>query len=48
MNLCSRFVVAGSPNTLPVFEQALFNPFTFILQQDIDRGCHYTPFMFEF
>ncbi|XP_006455464.1 hypothetical protein AGABI2DRAFT_226927 [Agaricus bisporus var. bisporus H97] len=37
-----RFVVAGSPNTLPVFEQALFNPFTFILQQDIDQFIPYS------
>lgn len=36
-DLFSRFVVAGSPTTLPVFEQALFGPFTIILQQDIDR-----------
>lgn len=41
MKFCFRFVVAGSPNTLPTFEQALFNPFTFILQQDIDRRCIY-------
>src|SRR5258707_8350119 len=33
----SRFIVAGSPTTLPTFEQMLFGPFTIILQQDIDR-----------
>jgi exportin-2 (importin alpha re-exporter) len=32
-----RFVVAGSPNTLPGFEQALFGPFTFIIQQEVER-----------
>ena len=32
-----RFVVAAKPETLPVFEQALFGPFQIILQQDIDR-----------
>jgi exportin-2 (importin alpha re-exporter) len=32
-----RFVVSGTPSTLPVFEQALFQPCTIILQQDIDR-----------
>ncbi|KXN81985.1 Exportin-2 [Leucoagaricus sp. SymC.cos] len=39
-----RFVVAGAPATLPVFEQALFGPFTFILQQDIDQ---YIPYSFQ-
>ncbi|KAF9447282.1 Cse1-domain-containing protein [Macrolepiota fuliginosa MF-IS2] len=39
-----RFVVAGSPNSLPTFEQALFGPFTFILQQDIDQ---YIPYSFQ-
>lgn len=34
-----RFVVIGSPTTLSTFEQALFGPFTIILQQDIDRTC---------
>ncbi|KAH0831109.1 armadillo-type protein [Lanmaoa asiatica] len=34
-----RFVVHGTPATLSTFEQALFGPFTFILQQDIDRTC---------
>lgn len=29
--------MAGSPTTLPTFERALFGPFTYILQQDIDR-----------
>jgi exportin-2 (importin alpha re-exporter) len=33
-----RFVVGESPSTLPTFEQALFGPFTVILQQDIDRA----------
>ena len=32
-----RFVVQANPSTLPTFEQALFGPFTIILQQDIDR-----------
>ena len=32
-----RFVVGGTPSTLPTFEQKLFGPFTIILQQDIDR-----------
>jgi hypothetical protein len=32
-----RFVVSASPSTLTTFEQALFGPFTLILQQDIDR-----------
>jgi exportin-2 (importin alpha re-exporter) len=32
-----RFVVSGTPSTLPTFEQVFFGPFTFILQQDIDR-----------
>ncbi|EEB88562.1 hypothetical protein MPER_13540, partial [Moniliophthora perniciosa FA553] len=31
-----RFVVAGTPNTLPAFEGVLFQPFTIILQNDID------------
>ncbi|KAG6917213.1 hypothetical protein DXG01_003418 [Tephrocybe rancida] len=39
-----RFVVSGTPTTLPVFEQALFGPFTFILQQDIDQ---YIPYVFQ-
>ncbi|KAF8963542.1 importin alpha re-exporter [Flammula alnicola] len=39
-----RFVVAGSPTTLPTFEQALFGPFTIILQQDIDQ---YIPYVFQ-
>ncbi|KAG6841642.1 hypothetical protein C0991_008627 [Blastosporella zonata] len=39
-----RFVVNGSAATLPTFEQALFGPFTFILQQDIDQ---YVPFVFQ-
>src|ERR1700691_3372930 len=32
-----RFVVSGSPATLPTFEQALFGPFTIIIQQEIER-----------
>jgi exportin-2 (importin alpha re-exporter) len=36
-DLSYRFVVGGTPATLPAFERALFGPFTFILQQDIDR-----------
>ncbi|KAJ8595722.1 Cse1-domain-containing protein [Rhizopogon salebrosus TDB-379] len=39
-----RFVVSGTPSTLPAFEQALFGPFTFILQQDIDQ---YIPYVFQ-
>ncbi|KAF8867606.1 CAS/CSE protein [Infundibulicybe gibba] len=39
-----RFVVAGTPTTLPTFEQALFGPFTIILQQDIDQ---YIPYVFQ-
>jgi len=34
---CIRFIVNESPATLSTFEQALFGPFTVILQQDIDR-----------
>jgi exportin-2 (importin alpha re-exporter) len=32
-----RFIVQGSPTTLPKFEQTLFTPFISILQQDIER-----------
>ncbi|KAF8188046.1 importin alpha re-exporter [Pholiota molesta] len=39
-----RFVVGGSPTTLTTFEQALFGPFTIILQQDIDQ---YIPYVFQ-
>ncbi|KAF9472710.1 importin alpha re-exporter [Pholiota conissans] len=39
-----RFVVAGAPTTLRTFEQALFGPFTIILQQDIDQ---YIPYVFQ-
>lgn len=39
-----RFIVAASPATLPIFEQALFQPFTIILQQDIDQ---YVPYVFQ-
>ncbi|KAH7910550.1 CAS/CSE protein [Hygrophoropsis aurantiaca] len=37
-----RFIVQGNPSTLPAFEEALFGPFTFILQQDIDQYIPYT------
>lgn len=39
-----RFIVAGSPQTLATFEQALFGPFTIILQQDIEQ---YVPYIFQ-
>ncbi|KAF5378153.1 hypothetical protein D9615_007619 [Tricholomella constricta] len=39
-----RFVVSGNAATLQVFEQALFGPFTIILQQDIDQ---YIPYVFQ-
>ncbi|KAI0366303.1 Cse1-domain-containing protein [Pilatotrama ljubarskyi] len=39
-----RFVVQANPSTLPTFEQALFGPFTIILQQDIDQ---YIPYVFQ-
>ncbi|KAJ7594086.1 CAS/CSE protein [Mycena floridula] len=39
-----RFVVAGTPSTLPTFEETLFGPFTIILQQDIDQ---YIPYVFQ-
>ncbi|KAG1767590.1 CAS/CSE protein [Suillus placidus] len=39
-----RFVVSGTSSTLPTFEQALFGPFTLILQQDIDQ---YIPYVFQ-
>ncbi|KAI0714440.1 armadillo-type protein [Cerioporus squamosus] len=39
-----RFVVQANPSTLPTFEQALFGPFTVILQQDIDQ---YVPYVFQ-
>ncbi|KAH0580356.1 hypothetical protein H2248_001858 [Termitomyces sp. 'cryptogamus'] len=39
-----RFVVSGNASTLPIFEQALFGPFTFILQQDVDQ---YIPYVFQ-
>lgn len=32
-----RFVAAANPTTVPVFEGQLLGPFSFILQQDIDR-----------
>jgi exportin-2 (importin alpha re-exporter) len=37
LTLLCRFVAAANPATVPVFERQLFGPFTFILQQDIDR-----------
>ncbi|KAJ6474605.1 CAS/CSE protein [Mycena vitilis] len=39
-----RFVVEGTPTTLPTFEGALFGPFTFIIQQDIEQ---YIPYVFQ-
>lgn len=39
-----RFTVSAKPETLSVFEQALFGPFTIILQQDIDQ---YIPYVFQ-
>jgi len=39
-----RFVAAANPRTIQVFEQQLFGPFTFILQQDIDQ---YIPYVFQ-
>ncbi|KAI0329277.1 Cse1-domain-containing protein [Cubamyces sp. BRFM 1775] len=39
-----RFVVQANPSTLPTFEEALFGPFTIILQQDIDQ---YIPYVFQ-
>ncbi|KAH9947043.1 Cse1-domain-containing protein [Amylocystis lapponica] len=39
-----RFVVAADSSTLATFEQALFGPFTIILQQDIDQ---YIPYVFQ-
>ncbi|KAI0636204.1 Cse1-domain-containing protein [Trametes polyzona] len=39
-----RFVVQANPATLPTFEQALFGPFTIIIQQDIDQ---YIPYVFQ-
>ncbi|KAJ7695191.1 importin alpha re-exporter [Mycena rosella] len=39
-----RFVVEGTPSTLPTFENALFGPFTIIIQQDIEQ---YIPYVFQ-
>ncbi|KAF7370763.1 Importin N-terminal domain-containing protein [Mycena sanguinolenta] len=39
-----RFVVEGTPTTLPTFENELFGPFTIILQQDIEQ---YVPYVFQ-
>jgi exportin-2 (importin alpha re-exporter) len=35
MSALVRFVVAGTPSTLPEFEAALFPPFQYILAQDV-------------
>jgi exportin-2 (importin alpha re-exporter) len=35
MSALVRFVVAGTPATLPEFEAALFPPFQYILAQDV-------------
>ncbi|KAJ7043405.1 CAS/CSE protein [Mycena alexandri] len=40
----TRFIVEGSPATLPTFEGALFGPFTIIIQQDIEQ---YIPYVFQ-
>ncbi|EJD01973.1 Cse1-domain-containing protein [Fomitiporia mediterranea MF3/22] len=39
-----RFIVAASSQSLSAFEQTLFGPFTFILQQDIDQ---FIPYVFQ-
>ncbi|KAJ6581319.1 CAS/CSE protein [Mycena capillaripes] len=39
-----RFIVEGTPTTLPTFEGALFGPFTIIIQQDIEQ---YIPYVFQ-
>ncbi|PAV17971.1 importin alpha re-exporter [Pyrrhoderma noxium] len=39
-----RFTVSASPQSLSVFEQGLFGPFTVILQQDIDQ---FIPYAFQ-
>ncbi|KAI0833709.1 Cse1-domain-containing protein [Trametes gibbosa] len=39
-----RFVVQANPAALATFEQALFGPFTIIIQQDIDQ---YIPYVFQ-
>ncbi|KAF8216328.1 importin alpha re-exporter [Mycena galopus ATCC 62051] len=39
-----RFVVEGTPTTLPTFENELFGPFTIIIQQDIEQ---YIPYVFQ-
>ncbi|KAF9816482.1 hypothetical protein IEO21_04087 [Rhodonia placenta] len=44
MSALMRFVVGATSTTLPTFEQALFGPFTIILQQDIDQ---YIPYVFQ-
>ncbi|VDB88356.1 unnamed protein product [Peniophora sp. CBMAI 1063] len=37
-----RFVGAADKSTVPVFEQTLFGPFTFIIQQEIEQYIPYT------
>ncbi|KAG6820300.1 hypothetical protein H0H93_002564 [Arthromyces matolae] len=39
-----RFVVGGNTTTLQTFENALFQPFTVILEQDVDQ---YIPYVFQ-
>ncbi|TFK45700.1 importin alpha re-exporter [Heliocybe sulcata] len=39
-----RFVVAGNPDTLSVFEETLFGPITVIMQQDVEQ---YIPYIFQ-
>ncbi|KAK0469414.1 CAS/CSE protein [Desarmillaria tabescens] len=39
-----RFIAPATPTNLTTFEQALFGPFTIILQQDIDQ---YIPYVFQ-
>ncbi|KAI0749865.1 armadillo-type protein [Daedaleopsis nitida] len=39
-----RFVAQANPSTLSTFESALFGPFTYILQNDIDQ---YVPYVFQ-
>ncbi|KAH6910802.1 importin alpha re-exporter [Coprinopsis sp. MPI-PUGE-AT-0042] len=39
-----RFVVEGNPSSRSTFEEALFGPFTVILQQDIEQ---YIPYVFQ-
>ncbi|KAG6828872.1 hypothetical protein H0H92_006481 [Tricholoma furcatifolium] len=39
-----RFIVSGNAATLSTFQQALFDPFTYILKEDIDQ---YVPYVFQ-